>query len=119
MLQNIWNILAALSSGFSARDFQYTEKAPETSLFNVHIDLKVPSNYTNFQYVSFFVPSQLKFLAQRLYSVLNLLLIYPFQVDLVEIKAEYEKMKGLPLKQVIESRLKGDLEALLLQILGD
>ena len=28
-------------------------------------------------------------------------------------------MKGIPLKQVIEDRLKGDLEKLLLQILGD
>lgn len=42
-----------------------------------------------------------------------------FQIDLADIKAEYEKMKGIPLKQVIEDRLKGDLEKLLLQILGD
>lgn len=42
-----------------------------------------------------------------------------FQIDLADIKAEYEKMKGIPLKQVIEDRLRGDLEKLLLQILGD
>ena len=42
-----------------------------------------------------------------------------FQIDLADIKAEYEKIKGIPLKQVIEDRLKGDLEKLLLQILGD
>lgn len=42
-----------------------------------------------------------------------------FQIDLADIKAEYEKMKGIRLKQVIEDRLKGDLEKLLLQILGD
>ena len=42
-----------------------------------------------------------------------------FQIDLADIKAEYEKMKGIPLKQVIDDRLKGDLEKLLLQILGD
>ncbi|KAM7451307.1 hypothetical protein ABFA07_000987 [Porites harrisoni] len=41
------------------------------------------------------------------------------EIDLADIKAEYEKMKGIPLKQVIEDRLKGDLEKLLLQILGD
>ncbi|XP_068684036.1 uncharacterized protein [Montipora foliosa] len=41
------------------------------------------------------------------------------EVDLAEIKTEYQKKTGVTLKQVIEDQMKGDIEKLLLQIVGD
>ena len=42
-----------------------------------------------------------------------------FQVDLADIKTEYKKKTGQTLKATIQNELKGDLEKLLLQIVGD
>lgn len=41
------------------------------------------------------------------------------EVDLAEIKTEYQKKTGVSLKQAIEDNLKGDLEKLLLQMIGN
>lgn len=42
-----------------------------------------------------------------------------FQMDLADIKSEFQKKTGKTLKAVIQDELKGDLEQLLLQIIGD
>ncbi|XP_022810237.1 uncharacterized protein LOC111347232 [Stylophora pistillata] len=41
------------------------------------------------------------------------------EVDLAEIKTEYQKKTGKSLRTAVENELKGDLEKLLLQIVGD
>lgn len=41
------------------------------------------------------------------------------EVDLAEVKTEYQKKTGQTLRTAIENELKGDLEKLLLQIVGD
>ena len=57
-------------------------------------------------------------------NVLNLLLLTSpvfnsFQVDLADVKSEFQKKTGKTLKAAIQDELKGDLEQLLLQIIGD
>lgn len=47
------------------------------------------------------------------------MLPYRFQVDLAEIKTQYEKKTGQPLKEVVVKKMKGDLEKILLQLLGN
>lgn len=41
------------------------------------------------------------------------------ETDLADIKTQYEKKTGQPLKEVVVKKMKGDLEKILLQILGD
>lgn len=41
------------------------------------------------------------------------------EVDLAKIRAEYEKKTGQNLRDVIVKKMKGDLEKLLLQLLGN
>lgn len=47
-----------------------------------------------------------------------MLLAY-FQTDLADIKTQYEKKTGQPLKEVVAKKMKGDLEKILLQIVGN
>lgn len=42
-----------------------------------------------------------------------------FQVDLAQIRTEFEKKTGQSLKDVVVKKMKGDLEKLLLQLLGN
>ena len=42
-----------------------------------------------------------------------------YQVDLAEIKTEFQKKTGKTLQAAIQDELKGDLEQLLLQIIGN
>lgn len=41
------------------------------------------------------------------------------QVDLAQIRTEFEKKTGQSLKDVVVKKMKGDLEKLLLQLLGN
>ena len=41
------------------------------------------------------------------------------QNDLAEIKTQYAKKTGQPLKEVVVKKMKGDLEKILLQLLGN
>ncbi|XP_078351007.1 uncharacterized protein LOC144635783 isoform X2 [Oculina patagonica] len=41
------------------------------------------------------------------------------ETDLAEIKTQYEKKTGQPLKEVVVKKMKGDLEKILLQLLGN
>lgn len=42
-----------------------------------------------------------------------------FQIDLAQIRTEFEKKTGQSLKDVVVKKMKGDLEKLLLQLLGN
>lgn len=42
-----------------------------------------------------------------------------FQVDLADIKSKFLKKTGKTLKTAIQDEIKGDLEQLVLQIIGD
>ena len=42
-----------------------------------------------------------------------------FQIDLADIKSQYEKKTGQLLKDVVAKKMKGDLEKILLQLLGN
>lgn len=63
---------------------------------------------------SFAQVSQIFFVLSDCVIILN-----SFQIDLAEIKTEYEKKTGKTLKAEVQDELKGDLEKLLLQIIGD
>lgn len=49
----------------------------------------------------------------------DIVLVNYFQTDLAEIKTQYEKKTGQPLKEVVVKKMKGDLEKILLQLLGN
>ena len=69
-------------------------------------------------------PESLGFWEREDYECFNLLLFTSpffnsFQVDLADIKSEFQKKTGKTLKAAIQDELKGDLEQLLLKIIGD
>ena len=51
--------------------------------------------------------------------IVHLIIFNLSQVDLVEIKTEFKNKTGRTLKTAIEDEMKGDLEKLLLMIVGD
>ena len=55
----------------------------------------------------------------RLEKLRQIIVTIHFQIDLAQIRTEFEKKTGQSLKDVVVKKMKGDLEKLLLQLLGN
>lgn len=52
-------------------------------------------------------------------KIVTRVLVTRSEVDLADIKTQYQKKTGQPLKDVVAKKMKGDLEKILLQLLGN